>query len=58
MPFESLLERDFLKRMRFSHRVESVIAQPVRVDFVDALGRAQSYTPDFLVHYRQPLGVD
>ncbi|WP_341802414.1 TnsA endonuclease N-terminal domain-containing protein [Pseudomonas asiatica] len=44
--------------MRFSHRVESVIAQPVRVDFVDALGRVQTYTPDFLVHYRQPLGVD
>lgn len=58
MPFESLLERDFLKRMRFSHRVESVIAQPVRVDFLDSLGRLQTYTPDFLVHYRQPLDVD
>ena len=58
VPFESLLERDFLKRMRFSHRVESVIAQPVRVDFIDSLGRAQAYTPDFLVHYRQPAGID
>lgn len=58
VPFESLLERDFLKRMRFSHLVESVIAQPVRVDFIDSLGRAQTYTPDFLVHYRQPTGVD
>ncbi|WP_191830813.1 TnsA endonuclease N-terminal domain-containing protein [Pseudomonas fluorescens] len=44
--------------MRFSHRVESVIAQPVQVDFIDSLGRAQTYTPDFLVHYRQPEGVD
>ncbi|MBH3340424.1 TnsA endonuclease N-terminal domain-containing protein [Pseudomonas mendocina] len=44
--------------MRFSHRVESVIAQPVRVDFIDSLGRAQTYTPDFLVHYRQPAGID
>lgn len=58
IPFESLLERDFLKRMRFSHRVESVIAQPVQVDFIDSFGRAQTYTPDFLVHYRQPEGVD
>lgn len=58
IPFESLLERDFLKRMRFSHRVESVIAQPVQVDFIDSLGRSQTYTPDFLVHYRQPEGVD
>ncbi|MBU0809136.1 MAG: TnsA endonuclease N-terminal domain-containing protein [Gammaproteobacteria bacterium] len=44
--------------MRFSHRVESVIAQPVRVDFIDSLGRAQTYVPDFLVHYRQSAGVD
>lgn len=57
VPFESLLERDFLKRMRFSHRVESVIAQPVRVDFLDSLGRSQTYTPDFLVYYRQPADV-
>lgn len=58
IPFESLLERDFLRRMRFSHRVESVIAQPVAVDFIDSRGCVQTYTPDFLVHYRQPLGID
>lgn len=58
IPFESLLERDFLRRMRFSHRVESVIAQPVAVYFIDSRGCAQAYTPDFLVHYRQPLGID
>nr|WP_314492585.1 TnsA endonuclease N-terminal domain-containing protein [uncultured Pseudomonas sp.] len=44
--------------MRFSHRVESVIAQPVQIDFLDSLGRSQIYTPDFLVHYRQPLDAD
>lgn len=58
IPFESLLERDFLRRMRFSHRVESVIAQPVAVDFIDLRGCAQTYVPDFLVHYRQPLGIN
>lgn len=58
IPFESLLERDFLRRMRFSHRVESVIAQPVAVSFIDSRGCTQTYTPDFLVHYRQPLGID
>jgi hypothetical protein len=58
VPFESLLERDFLKRMRFSHRVESVIAQPVQIEFLDSLGRVQIYTPDFLVHYRQPRDSD
>ncbi|MCH5552541.1 TnsA endonuclease N-terminal domain-containing protein [Pseudomonas syringae pv. syringae] len=58
IPFESLLERDFLRRMRFSHRVESVIAQPVAVGFIDSRGCGQTYTPDFLVHYRQPLGID
>lgn len=58
VPYESLLERDFLKRMRFSHRVESVVAQPVRVDFVDSRGRDSTYTPDFLVYYRQPAGVN
>nr|WP_273805714.1 MULTISPECIES: TnsA endonuclease N-terminal domain-containing protein [unclassified Pseudomonas] len=53
VPFESLLERDFLKRMRFSHRVQSVVAQPVAVPFRDSLGRAQTYTPDYLVYYHQ-----
>lgn len=58
VPFESMLERDFLRRMRFSHRVESVVSQPIAVPFIDSLGRAQTYTPDFLVHYRQPGGID
>lgn len=59
IPFESLLERDFLKRMRFNYRVETVIAQPVSVDFIDPSGRANTYTPDFLVYYHltdSPIG--
>src|SRR3546814_8272832 len=53
LAFESSLERDFLKRMRFSHQVESVISQPVEVPFSDSLGRPQIYTPDYLVFYHQ-----
>jgi hypothetical protein len=53
VPFESLLERDFLKRMRFSHRVFSVVAQPCLIDFIDPAGRAQIYTPDYLVYFHQ-----
>lgn len=53
VPFESLLERDFLKRMRFSHRVFSVVAQPVQIDFIDPSGRGQIYTPDYLVYFHQ-----
>ncbi|WP_206336559.1 TnsA endonuclease N-terminal domain-containing protein, partial [Pseudomonas viridiflava] len=33
-------------------------AQPVAVGFIDSRGCGQTYTPDFLVHYRQPLGID
>ncbi|WP_459746266.1 TnsA endonuclease N-terminal domain-containing protein [Pseudomonas sp. 3A(2025)] len=39
--------------MRFDHRVETVIAQPIKVDFVDPSGRANTYTPDFLVYFHQ-----
>lgn len=53
IPFESLLERDFLKLMRFDYRVETIIAQPIKVDFVDPSGRANTYTPDFLVYFHQ-----
>lgn len=53
VPFESLLERDFLKRMRFSHRVFSVVAQPCQIDFIDPSGRTQIYTPDYLVYFHQ-----
>lgn len=53
VPFESLLERDFLKRMRFSHRVFSVVAQPCLIDFIDPSGRTQIYTPDYLVYFHQ-----
>lgn len=51
--FESTLERDFLIRMEFSLSVSAVVAQPAQVPFTDSRGRSRSYTPDFLVYFRQ-----
>lgn len=52
IPFESTLERDFLIRAEFMQDVLDVTPQPVSIPFIDALGRPNIYTPDFLVHYR------
>lgn len=52
VPFESLLERDFLLLMDFDHDVEGVESQPVCVDWTDTKGKARRYTPDFLVTFR------
>ncbi len=52
IPFESTLERDFLIRAEFMRDVLDVTCQPVRIPFIDPLGRPNFYTPDFLVHYR------
>lgn len=52
IPFESTLERDFLIRAAFMLDVLDVTPQPVGIPFIDAQGRPNVYTPDFLVHYR------
>ncbi|MBC9252837.1 transposase [Pseudomonas alcaligenes] len=39
--------------MKFNYRVQSVVAQPIAVGFVDSLGRPQTYTPDYLVYFDQ-----
>lgn len=52
IPFESTLERDFLIRAEFTWDVLDVTPQPVGIPFIDAQGRSNIYTPDFLVHYR------
>lgn len=51
--FESTLERDFLIRKEFSLSVHDVVAQPVAISFRDERNHSQTYTPDFLVRYRQ-----
>lgn len=51
--FESTLERDFLLRQEFSLSVLGVVPQPCQIPYLDPFtGRHQTYTPDFLVHYR------
>lgn len=52
IPFESALERDFLVLLDFDLTVEDVLEQPVRITYKGADGRQRSYTPDFLVEYR------
>ena len=52
IPYESMLERDFLARTAFSCEVETIISQPVKIDFAGRDGRTFQYTPDFLVYYR------
>lgn len=61
--FESMLERDFLRRMDFRKDVLQVTSQPVALCFVAWNGRAYTYTPDFLVRFhshtrRRPILVE
>ncbi len=51
VPYESMLERDFLARTTFSTQVSDVIAQPVQIPFENGDGRTFVYTPDFLIHF-------
>ena len=52
IPYESTLERDFLRKMAVSRRVLTVEAQPLSLHWEDASGRVRRYTPDYLVHWR------
>lgn len=52
VPFESMLEQDFLIEKEFRVDVLAVISQPVQIPYTGPSGRAQVYTPDFLVYYR------
>lgn len=52
IPYESMLERDFLARVTFSSQVCDVIAQPVQIPFRGEGARTFTYTPDFLINYQ------
>jgi hypothetical protein len=60
IPFESSLERDFLITTGFLADVTDIVSQPVSLPFADQSGREYTYTPDFLVFYRErpPLLVE
>lgn len=51
IPYESSLERDFVVRMLADPSVEKIIAQPEKIEFLSKDGRAEHYTPDYLVIY-------
>lgn len=50
--YESSLERDFVLLADWDHDVCAIVAQPLRLDFMDRTGRKRRYTPDFLVTRR------
>lgn len=53
--FESTLERDFIIQMEFDSSVEEVIPQPCEIAFTGNKGRRYTYTPDFLVYFRDAV---
>ncbi|CAN7166214.1 TnsA endonuclease N-terminal domain-containing protein [Aquipseudomonas alcaligenes] len=55
IPFESKLERDFLRRWTFSG-VENVVAQPVKIPFTARNGRGYTYVPDYLLRFERESG--
>ncbi len=50
--FESTLERDLLTLLEFNDSVEDVIEQPLTIEYVNHNGKIVTYTPDFLVHFK------
>lgn len=52
--FESTLERDFITLMEFNDSVSDIVEQPVTIEYTNANGRETTYTPDFLVYFKQP----
>ena len=52
--FESTLERDFLTLLEFNDSVEDVIEQPLTIEYENHNGRTVTYTPDFLVYFKEP----
>ncbi|MGF1659530.1 MAG: TnsA endonuclease N-terminal domain-containing protein [Rubrimonas sp.] len=55
--FESSLEHDFLVRVALTPSVVRVVSQPVRISYVKPSTGPTTYTPDFLVEYRQERGA-
>jgi len=52
--FESTLERDLLTLLEFNDSVEDVVEQPLTIEYENHNGRAVTYTPDFLVYFKEP----
>lgn len=52
--FESTLERDLLTLLEFNDSVEDVVEQPLTIEYENHNGRTVTYTPDFLVYFKEP----
>lgn len=52
--YESLLEKDFIHLMNFNDRVLDIVEQPFTIEYIAKNGRVHTYTPDFLVDFKQP----
>lgn len=52
--FESTLERDLITMMSFNDSVSDIIEQPITIEYINANDREVTYTPDFLIHFKQP----
>lgn len=50
--FESSLERDYIYILEFDHNVRSYEEQPVTIEYLDEIGKKRTYTPDFLVQFK------
>lgn len=49
---ESILERDALLRLEFDSRVARYKAQPLSIQYTNAMGRIARYTPDHLLQFK------
>lgn len=52
--YESLLEKDFIHLMNFNDRVLDITEQPFTIEYETENGKTNTYTPDFLVEFKQP----
>ena len=51
--FESTLERDLLTLLEFNDSVADVTEQPLTIEYTNPNGRRVTYTPDFLVEFKE-----
>jgi len=56
--FESSLERDYVYLLEFNPEVYCYLEQPLKINYVNSQNKRKTYTPDFLVRYRDPLIKD
>lgn len=50
--FESSLEADFIRLLEFDLKVDRYVDQPIKIQYHDKSGKKRSYTPDFIVYFR------